>query len=107
MEDLFCQKCGSLMSIDKEKKKSRCNNCGYSPRGKVSNVILKEKVALRKDQEIELVEKNLETMPKTGAECSKCGHSKAYYWTVQTRSADEGETRFFECCKCKHRWREF
>src|SRR3990167_665310 len=103
MNDLFCQKCGSLMSIDKEKKRSKCGNCGYSPRGKISNVILKEKVKLSKQHEIEFVEKNLETMPKTDAECPKCGFSKAYFWTVQTRAADEGETRFFECCKCKNR----
>ena len=29
--------------------------------------------------------------------CPKCGHDKAYYEMKQIRSADESETRFFEC----------
>ena len=95
------------MLIDQEKKKAKCSSCGYSPRGKTSNIILREKVELGKEQEIEVIDKNLETLPKTDAECPKCNFGKAYYWTVQMRAADEGETRFFECCKCKHRWRDY
>ncbi|CAI4224180.1 unnamed protein product [Auanema sp. JU1783] len=33
--------------------------------------------------------------------CSKCGHGKATFSTLQTRSADEGQTVFFTCVKCK------
>ncbi|CAI5450352.1 unnamed protein product [Caenorhabditis angaria] len=33
--------------------------------------------------------------------CSKCGHGKASYSTMQTRSADEGQTVFYTCLKCK------
>ncbi|RLG67435.1 MAG: transcription factor S, partial [Methanobacteriota archaeon] len=31
----------------------------------------------------------------------------AYFLPVQTRAGDEAETRFFECVKCKHRWRAY
>jgi DNA-directed RNA polymerase subunit M len=31
----------------------------------------------------------------------------AYFWTQQTRGADEPETRFFKCTKCSHTWREY
>lgn len=33
--------------------------------------------------------------------CSKCGCDKMSYATLQLRSADEGQTVFFTCVKCK------
>ncbi|RLG10996.1 MAG: transcription factor S, partial [Thaumarchaeota archaeon] len=39
--------------------------------------------------------------------CPKCGNREAYYWAVQTRSADEPMTRFFRCTKCGYTWREY
>ncbi len=107
MNGMFCQKCGSLMILDNEKKKASCSSCGHSPRGKAENLILKEKVGLTKEQEIEIQDKKIETLPKVDEECNKCGNKKAYFWTLQTRSSDESETRFFECTKCRHRWRVY
>ena len=54
----------------------------------------------------EVVE-TLEINPKVRTKCSKCGHGIAFYWTQQTRAADEPETRFFKCAKCNHTWREY
>ncbi|PIO07920.1 transcription factor S, partial [Candidatus Pacearchaeota archaeon CG10_big_fil_rev_8_21_14_0_10_35_219] len=31
----------------------------------------------------------------------------AYFWTMQTRAADESETKFYRCTKCDHTWREY
>jgi DNA-directed RNA polymerase subunit M/transcription elongation factor TFIIS len=36
-------------------------------------------------------------------ECQKCKNPKMYFWTQQLRSADEGQTIFYECPKCEHR----
>lgn len=33
--------------------------------------------------------------------CSKCGNDKMSYATLQLRSADEGQTVFYTCTKCK------
>lgn len=33
--------------------------------------------------------------------CEKCGNEEMMYTTQQTRSADEGQTVFFTCPKCK------
>ena len=46
-------------------------------------------------------------MPVVAEVCTKCGNKTAYFWTAQTRSADEAETKFFKCTKCKHTWREY
>lgn len=37
-------------------------------------------------------------------DCVKCGHHQIEYYTMQLRSADEGQTVFYECPKCKHKW---
>lgn len=34
--------------------------------------------------------------------CPKCGCDKMSYATLQLRSADEGQTVFFTCVKCKY-----
>lgn len=33
--------------------------------------------------------------------CNACGHNQMSYAAVQLRSADEGQTVFYTCLKCK------
>lgn len=104
----FCPKCKAIMVPKKGDKKSAvlvCSNCGFKTKGK--DLVIKEKVNLDKRDLIEIVDKKIETLPKTREECPNCGNMEAYFWTVQTRAGDEAETRFFECTKCKHRWRAY
>ena len=39
--------------------------------------------------------------PTVDRMCPKCGFDKMSYATLQLRSADEGQTVFFTCLKCK------
>ena len=39
--------------------------------------------------------------PQTEETCIKCSHGTLEFFTMQLRSADEGQTVFFECPKCK------
>ncbi|KAH8243618.1 hypothetical protein KR032_008900 [Drosophila birchii] len=39
--------------------------------------------------------------PVVERKCPKCNHDKMSYATLQLRSADEGQTVFFTCLKCK------
>ena len=62
----------------------------------------------KKSKEVEVIEKtDFETLPKINAECEKCGHKKAFYWTMQTRAGDEPETKFLRCEKCRYTWRDY
>ena len=104
---IFCPKCGSILTPKEGARKNKlaCSRCTYISKDK-EDVKLQEKS--EKAKKIEIMDENaLNAYPKIKAECSKCNNREAYFWTVQTRAGDEAETRFFECTKCKHRWREY
>jgi transcription factor S len=90
---------------DPKKKKLVCSSCGKSSKSKGS-VIVKEEIK-RKGVELEVIDKDIDVNPEIEIECPKCEYKKAKFWTLQTRASDESETRFFECMKCNHRWREY
>jgi len=97
---MFCPKCSSML-VPKGGVMS-CSGCSY----KQSEGVLKEK--RKKEKKIEVAIKGQdEHRTITKENCEKCGNEKAYFWSLQTRSSDEPETRFFECTKCKHSWREY
>ena len=76
-------------------------SCGYTS----EETKLKDKK--KKAEQVVVVEKSQENLPKTKADCTECGNNEAYFWTMQTRSGDEPETRFFKCTKCNKVWREY
>ena len=98
---MFCKKCGSIMVA--KKGKNACS-CGYVSKETPSRI--KEKI-IRSQVEIQVVEEEIGLLPTVEEECSKCGHKKAHYWTMQTRAADEAETKFLKCEKCRHTWRDY
>ena len=104
---MFCPKCGSILTPKKDERKIElvCG-CGYKEK-KREELILKEKVTLKKKDQIEIIDKKNDVLPKTEEQCPKCGYKEAFYWLVQTRAGDEAETRFFKCVKCHHTWRQY
>jgi DNA-directed RNA polymerase subunit M len=87
-------------------KKVLACSCGYKSKDTDQAMIKEEKV--EQNHKIEVIDKGeLQTLPKMEADCPKCGHKKAYFWLVQTRAADEPETKFLKCEKCGHTWRDY
>jgi len=99
----FCKECGSMMQVkDRKWYCARCNVFQDSKEGE-GKIITKEE---KKEKFLEL-EDDVQTLPTTRAECPECKHMEAEWWLLQTRKADESETRFFRCTRCKHTWREY
>ncbi len=92
----FCPKCGAVLIL--KTKNYGCPRCSYSTKEKV-NLTSSEKSEIKNEIPV-IKEKDSETNPIVEEECPKCKHKKAYFWTMQTRSSDEAETKFFKCVKC-------
>ena len=100
----FCPKCGSVIMVS-EGSKAFCAKCNYRPKGKVK-IQVSEKVD--KAEKIAVIEeKKLTTHPVVEIKCSECKNGEAYFWTLQTRSSDESETKFYRCTECEHTWRDY
>jgi len=103
----FCPKCGTtLMPAKKERRVVlRCPKCNYVTK-KPTKAVSKIRQEKEKIVVIGKEEQKIRTLPKTKAECPKCGYNEAFYWIVQTRGADESSTQFFRCVRCGATWRE-
>jgi len=98
----FCPKCGSVIIVG---EKTACAKCGYRPKGKVK-IQSTEKVSKGSNVSV-IKEKDVTIYPIVQIKCPQCKHGEAYFWTLQTRSSDEAETKFYKCVKCEHTWRVY
>lgn len=99
----FCPKCGAVLV--QKRKNLGCPRCNYSSK---SNAKLATSEKIEERSEIPVIKKAVgETLPIVNEKCKKCGHEKAYFWTVQTRASDESETKFFKCVKCGETRRDY
>lgn len=112
----LCDKCGILMMPRKDGSKTYfvCGKCGK--KAKPEAIKPKAKEAAKISEKIEhgfadiipvVGEKSVKVLPLTKIECPECGNNEAHWWTQQTRSSDEPETRFYRCTSCKKTWREY
>ena len=99
----FCPECGAML-LPKDGK-LECG-CGYSKDLSDNSEYKLESNREAKETVKELGE-DIEVGPTVNETCPECGHDKATYKLIQTRSADEAPTRIFKCSKCKHTWRAY
>ncbi|MDD5098484.1 MAG: transcription factor S [Candidatus Pacebacteria bacterium] len=98
----FCEKCGSVIAI--QENKIACAGCGHKAK-KRPKIEASEKIEKR--EAIAVINEAESTYPIVQIECPKCDNKKAFFWTTQTRAADESETKFYKCTKCNHTWRKY
>jgi DNA-directed RNA polymerase subunit M len=87
-----------------------CPQCGFKSRkeedeGKKDGVARKEAGS---EASLKVMEgETVDALPTTSMECPQCKNGTAFWWMLQTRSADEATTQFFRCTKCSHTWRNY
>ncbi len=104
----FCKKCGTALVASEEKGKTflACRKCGYKVKH-YKPLKIEEAVVNKPQDDVIVIEKNEEVLPKTRTLCPKCGNKEAIWWLRQTRSGDEAPTLFLRCTKCRFSWREY
>lgn len=101
----FCDKCGSVILVTGDK--ASCASCGHKLKKK-PKIESSEKIGAHDTVAI-IKEGQDNTYPVIDMVCPKCKNKQAYFWTLQTRSSDESETKFYKCTniKCNHTWRKY
>lgn len=85
--------------------KAACAKCGFKPKG---NVKIESSEKVEKTNKVAVInEKDSSVYPVVQMKCPECKNATSYFWTMQTRAADESETKFYKCTKCEHTWRQY
>lgn len=92
----------------------KCPKCGYAEQDKFPHqeqVILQPKQS-RTDNvprsSLKVMDSDVpDALPTTTIQCTKCGNMTAFWWMLQTRSADEATTQFYRCTSCSYTWRNY
>jgi DNA-directed RNA polymerase subunit M len=95
---LACVKCGHILNGELKTPSEYDNSIGKT----VSNYSSSEESLKIMDSE-----KPIEALPTTNIDCPKCANNSAFWWMLQTRSADEATTQFYRCTQCNHTWRNY
>ena len=102
----FCPSCGALLPGLQGEGDVTCLYC----RKVVPDQLFSEKVVsytIHFNSQDNIVKKKKVDENADGPvierKCPKCGHDKMSYAAIQLRSADEGQTVFFTCLKCKYK----
>ena len=104
----FCPDCGSILDLPASSK-IECGCCGFTIKyHELKSLKVVTKGRSRPPQvwlnESELTGGDQFNRAVVEEECPKCGHHELEFYTMQLRSADEGQTVFYECRKCKHKY---
>ncbi|XP_021897167.1 DNA-directed RNA polymerase I subunit RPA12 isoform X2 [Carica papaya] len=110
---MFCNLCGTTLSLVSIGY-AECPLCKFRRNAKdiigreMSHTVSAEEI--RRELGISLLDlgkaQTESEFPKIQRACEKCQHPELLYSTRQTRSADEGQTTYYTCPNCGHRFTE-
>lgn len=111
---LFCRDCGALLLFNSIKF-ARCPMCkfkrsiseleGKETRYAITAEDIRRELKLEPFVRLDTVQIDEDVQRAVVNEaCPQCHHPELEYYTKQLRSADEGQTVFYECQKCGHRF---
>mmetsp|Transcript_18189 Transcript_18189/g.39780 ORF Transcript_18189/g.39780 Transcript_18189/m.39780 type:complete len:124 (-) Transcript_18189:267-638(-) len=114
---LFCSMCGNLLSVDVAEGAFVCDMCQnqrtfeeldsvevHAPSGPEDLLVRHNLEQAAMWVGSEAVSDKMRQHALVDEKCPKCNHPQLEYYTMQLRSADEGQTVFYECPKCKHKF---
>ncbi|CAH0392689.1 unnamed protein product [Bemisia tabaci] len=108
----FCSECGSVLPFLTDVGGVECYQCKKIYEAEVFKDVMKNEYTihfntfnerdLKKSKKKKKKQKNSEPDgPLVERKCPKCDNDKMSYATLQLRSADEGQTVFYTCTRCK------
>lgn len=101
----FCERCDSILPLEVTGNAVICRLCSLSHS---LNEMLGQEIHsfvvfnTREDQPEPEREEEEVTGPMIDRKCPECGNEGMSYTTRQLRGADEGQTVFYLCPKCKY-----
>ncbi|GIQ89548.1 DNA-directed RNA polymerase, subunit C11/M/9 [Kipferlia bialata] len=102
----FCPSCCTLLDIDPIRLS--CCLCGFAARrselGADDSVTVTEAVIQENTATDVVIQSTVAEKAEVEEPCPRCNHDRMYFFTMQIRSADEGQTCFYECIKCHHKF---
>jgi len=107
----FCPECGTIFPLPVEGDNVTCLNRSCSFQVPVSvfyNVVTTTEIIFNQNagRKLTNLPDEFGLGPMVDKICPQCGNDRMIYTTLQTRSADEGQTIFYLCPKCRFRDRE-
>lgn len=109
--EIFCGVCGTFFDLRQNGTHYTCRKCGTMKTCAGTRLMFTRSIA-EYPLATAWLEKELAAHEPVDVhaqralvseECGKCKHPKMYFWTQQLRSADEGQTVFYECPNCNNR----
>ncbi len=105
----FCPACGTLLPPLPAQGNVFCLSCRFEvpaesfAEAEISYTVVFNKKEEGKKKRVKKESSDEVEGPTIERRCPKCGHEEMSYAALQLRSADEGQTVFFTCLKCKYK----